>query len=62
MKAILEIELEIDGEWEPGDMDRLRQMIFENPHHGIWEIDEDRLAVLANSMSVEIKEKEASDE
>jgi hypothetical protein len=55
VKAIIEIELDIDGEWKPGDKDRLIDMIFENPGHRTWEIDEDRLDVIAKSMTVEIK-------
>uniref|UniRef100_A0A6M3LUM6 Uncharacterized protein n=1 Tax=viral metagenome TaxID=1070528 RepID=A0A6M3LUM6_9ZZZZ len=56
MKAILEIELEIDGEWLSSDKDRLIEMIFNNPGNGVWEIDEDRLAVLANSMKIELED------
>ena len=58
MKAIIEIELEIDGEWLDSDKDRLSEMILENPHYGAWEVDEDRLAVLANSMTCELMEVE----
>jgi hypothetical protein len=56
MKAILEIDLEIDGEWKPEDKDRLIEMIFKNPGNAVWEIDEDRLAVFANSIMIELKE------
>ena len=56
MKAIIEIELEIDGEWSADDKDRLIDMIYDTPGGRVWEIDEDRLAVLAKSTSVEIME------
>jgi hypothetical protein len=56
MKAVIEIDLEIDGDWRDSDKKTLLQMISKNPHHGIWEIDEDRCVVLAQSMTVEITE------
>jgi anti-anti-sigma regulatory factor len=55
MKAIIEIELEIDGEWAPGDKETLEMLISENPSDGVWIIDEDRLAVLSRSMTVRIE-------
>ena len=56
MKAILEIELEVDGEWRPGDTDRLLDLILEHPENGGWTVEEDRLVVLANEKTIEIKE------
>ena len=56
MKAIIEMELEVDGEWQPGDKDLLIEAMFKNPHYGVWELDDERIAVLANSMTVEIVE------
>lgn len=56
MKAIIEIELEIDGEWRPEDKDRLCELITANPHYGSWTVDEDRLNVLGNSTTVAIEE------
>ena len=56
MKALIEIELEIDGEWVPADRQLLEQAILDNPHYGAWEIDEGRLNIMANSMSIEILE------
>ena len=47
MKLILEIELEIDGRWKASDRKKLLDMFLENPHHGGWEIDADRLYVRA---------------
>jgi hypothetical protein len=55
MKAIIEIELEIDGEWKNSDKQRLIEMILESPGNGIWEIDEDRLVVLAKAMMIRIR-------
>ena len=57
MKAILEIELEIDGTWEWGDDDRLMDMILDHPEHGGWTVDEDRLNVFATTKTIEIKEE-----
>jgi hypothetical protein len=51
MKAIIEIELEMDGQWLPADRDKLIDMIMDNPGHGGWNIDEDRLVVFAKSIS-----------
>ena len=56
MKALIEIDLEIDGEWRPEDKDRLIEMILANPHHGGWTVDEDRLVVFNGSVTVEITE------
>jgi hypothetical protein len=56
MKAIIEIELEIDGEWRESDKDKLADMIMTCPHHGGWMVDEDRLNVFSNSVSIEIME------
>jgi hypothetical protein len=56
MKAIIEIELGIDGEWEAQDEETLVDMILENPHHGGWMVNEDRLYVVAESMTCEIKD------
>ena len=57
MKAILEIELEIDGTWEPGDDDQLMDMILDHPEYGGWTVDEDRLNVFATTKTIEIKEE-----
>lgn len=54
MKAIIEIELEIDGEWQESDKDKLIEMIMENPHFGGWTVDEERLNVMAQSLSCDI--------
>ncbi len=54
MKAIIEIDLEIDGEWESSDKQRLIEMIAKYPGNSVWEIDEDRLAVLARRIMVKI--------
>lgn len=60
MKAIIEIELEIDGEWTPGDRESLEGLISENPTDGVWIIDEDRLVVLSRSIMVKILDSTAS--
>lgn len=60
MKAIIEIELEIDGEWATGDKETLEMLISENPSDGVWVVEEDRLAVLSRSMTVEILDSIAS--
>ena len=57
MKAIIEIELEIDGEWKPEDKEELIDLILSAPHQGVWEVDEGRLAIIAKSMSAEIVEE-----
>ncbi len=54
MKAIIEIELEIDGEWRPADKDRLLDLIMSNPQYLVWTVEEDRLNVFGISMTVEI--------
>ena len=57
MKAILEIELEIDGEWLPGDDDRLMDLILMHPEYGGWTVEEDRLVVFATTKTIEIDEE-----
>ena len=55
MKAILEIELEIDGKWTKEDRELLIDKIMDDPGGRVWEIDEDRLLVFAKSMTCEVK-------
>jgi len=55
MKIILEIEAEIDGEWREGDEGLLENAVLENPHYGVWTIEEDRLNIINNFMSVEVR-------
>jgi hypothetical protein len=51
MKAIIEIELEIDGQWLKTDKDVLIDRIMDNASAGLWDIDEDRLIVIQRSMT-----------
>jgi hypothetical protein len=53
VKAIIEIDLEIEGEWEGEDSGRLEELILENPHFGAWEID-DRLVIFAKSWKISL--------
>lgn len=55
MKAIIEIELEIDGMYKPNDDEILIDKIFENAGAGVWEIEEGRLLIYPRSMTCEIK-------
>jgi hypothetical protein len=56
MKAIIEIDLEIDGEWRIGDTDTVAEKIMDKPHHKLWVIDKDRLIVFANSRTIRLRE------
>jgi len=58
MKAVVEIELEIDGEWK-GKQDKvtLIDRILENAGAGAWEIEEDRLIIFPRSMTCRISGK-----
>lgn len=53
MKAIIEIELEMDGQWKASDREGLIDAIQRDSPQ-MWVIDEDRLAVLAKWQRVKI--------
>jgi len=57
MRAILKINLEIDGEYRESDKDRIIDLILSNPGYAVWVIDADRLAIIAKSTSCEIVEE-----
>jgi hypothetical protein len=54
MKAIIEIDLDIDGEWREEDRERLVGLIIENPGNRAWVIDTARLIIFAKSISCEV--------
>jgi len=54
MKVVIEIELEIDGEYLESDKDALLDRIYEDAGARAWEIEEDRLIVFPKSISVEL--------
>lgn len=56
MKAIISIELEIDGKWEEDDKEKLQLMIMDNPGDRVWQIDEDRLNIVAVSLDCAVVE------
>lgn len=55
MKITIEIDAEIDGEWQAGDKELLENAVLANPHYGGWTIEEGRLNVMNDKMSIEIK-------
>ena len=56
MKAVVEIELEIAGEYLKSDNEAIEMAICDSID-SIWFIDEDRLDILARSVSCKIKGK-----
>ena len=54
MKVVIEIELEIDGEYLESDKDALLDRIYEDAGARAWEIEEDRLIVFPKSIGVEL--------
>lgn len=55
MKAIIEIELEVDGEWRKSDKKILIENILAHPEYWAWTIEEDRLNIVAIGRIVEIR-------
>ena len=56
MKAVVEIELEIAGEYLKTDNEAIEMAILDSID-SIWFVDEDRLDVMARSVSCKIKGK-----